>query len=244
MIHILGSRDFLWSKLDKHDLLEIRKNGTEIVYCGHGGYRYSMVRADRPITRKGQFYFEVLIVNSGIHQEIGVGICTKASQVDRFPGWDTFSFGYHGDDGGIYCESETATFKTEEKFESGDEIGVLLDFNTATLTFSKNKNDIKTIKLEANHMNQDFYPSVGIYSEDAIIQLKSTKSFVDNTIECICTPFKPCWEIIKPYVWDPLSNFFDYYKNHFNTLKFIGTNVCLSLVDVGSDINTAIAFFM
>ena len=46
------------------------------------------------------------------------------------------------------------------------------------------------------------------------------------------------------HVWDPISNFFDYYKNHFNTMKFIGTNVCLSLVDVGSDINTAITFLM
>ena len=96
MIHILGSRDFLWSKLDKHDLLEIRKNGTEIVYCGRG--KVGMVRADRPITRKGQFYFEVLIVNGGKwNSEIGVGICTKASKVTRFPGWNKFSFGYHGD---------------------------------------------------------------------------------------------------------------------------------------------------
>ena len=46
------------------------------------------------------------------------------------------------------------------------------------------------------------------------------------------------------HVWDPISNFFDYYKNHFDTMKFIGTNVCLSLVDVGSDINTAITFFV
>ena len=242
MIHILGSRDFLWSKLDKHDLLEIRKNGTEIVYCGRG--KVGMVRADRPITKKGQFYFEVLIVNSGKNQAIGVGICTKASQVTKFPGWDEFSFGYHGDDGGIFCESGTATFKTEEKFESGDEIGVLLDFNTATLTFSKNKNDIKTIKLEANHMDQDFYPSVGIGSEGAIVQLKCSNTFCDNTIECICTPFESCWKMIQPYVWDPISNFFDYYKNHFNTLTFIGTNVFLSLLDVGSDINTAITFLM
>ena len=223
----------MWSKLDKHDLLEIRKKGTEIVYLGQRYDPAAMVRADRPITRKGQFYFEVLIVNGGEwNTDIAVGICTKASKVTRFPGWDTCSFGYHGDDGGIYCESETVPFKTEEKFESGDEIGVLLDFNTATLTFSKNKNDIKTIKLVANQMDQVFYPSVGIRSEGAIVQLKCSKSFCDNTIECVCAPFESCW------------NFFDYYKNHFNTLMFIGTNVCLSLLDVGSDINTALTFIM
>ena len=93
----------MWSKLDKHDLLDIRKNGTEIVYCGHG--KVGMVRADRPITRKGQFYFEVLIVNGGEwNTDIGVGICTKASKVTKFPGWDTCSFGYHGDNGQIYIE--------------------------------------------------------------------------------------------------------------------------------------------
>ena len=61
--------------------------------------------------------------------------------------------------------------------------------------------------------------------------------------------FEPnsCWKKTKlcfSHVWDPISYFFDYYKNHFDTLKFIVTDVCLSLVDVGSDINTAITFLM
>ena len=162
-----------------------------------------------------------------------------------------FSFGYIFD-GGIYCESHSSpAYETEETFDSGDQIGVLLDFNTATLTFSKNKDNIQTIKLEAHHMNQDFYPSVGICSPDAIVQLKSSmlpsKSFCDETMECICAPFKSCWKMIQPcvsYVWDPVSKFFSYYKNHLAMVKFIVTNVCLSLFDVGSDINTAITFLM
>ena len=73
------------------------------------------------------------------------------------------------------------------------------------------------------------------------------ESCCGKTMECVCAPFKSCWERIQPYVsyvWDPISDFFDYYKNHFALLKFIVTNVCLSLFDVGSDINTAIAFLM
>ena len=231
----------MWSDQDKHDLLEIRKDGTEIVYCGEDSDLEAMVRANQPITRQGQFYFEVLIVNSGQSQVIGVGICTKDSPLETVPGADPFSFGYIFN-GGIYCESDSsAAYETEETFDSGDQIGVLLDFNTATLTFSKNKDNIQMIKLEAHHMNQDFYPSVGIYSQDAIVRLKCSKSFCANKIECVCAPFESHWKMIQPYVWDPISNFFNY---HLNLLKFIGTNVCLSLFDVGSDINTVITFLM
>ena len=80
---------------------------------------------------------------------------------------------------------------------------------------------------------------------------KTKKCFCDpiesccgKTKECICAPFKSCWESIKPYVWEPISNFFDYYKNHLTILRFIATNVCVSLSDVGTDINTAITFFV
>ena len=185
---ILESEVFLWSDQDKHHFLEIRKTGTEVYYRGgvlepteleEGEvepklYIPAMVRADRPITRHGQFYFEVLIVSSGKGKEIGVGICIKNSSLNKMPGWDPFTFGYHGDDGKIYCEDDSSRKAMKgEKFESGDQIGVLLDFNTAELTFSKNKKNIKMIKLEAHHMNQDFYPSIGIISSDAIVQLKS-----------------------------------------------------------------------
>ena len=73
------------------------------------------------------------------------------------------------------------------------------------------------------------------------------ESCCDKTMECVCVPFKSCWEMIQPYVsyvWDPISEFFEDYKNHFALLKFIMTNVCLSVFDVGSDINTAITFLM
>ena len=161
---------------------------------------------------------------------------------------------------------QSDSYETEETFDSGDQIGVLLDFNTATLTFSKNKDNIQMIKLEAHHMNQDFYPSVGICSPEAIVQLMSSmtteescwsktkkclcnpiESCCGKTMECVCAPFKSCWEMIQPcvsYVWDLVSDFFDYYNNHLAMLKFILTNVALSLFDVGSDINTAITFLM
>eukprot|EP00092_Neocalanus_flemingeri_P086673 GFUD01109261.1.p1 GENE.GFUD01109261.1~~GFUD01109261.1.p1 ORF type:complete len:712 (-),score=118.39 GFUD01109261.1:758-2893(-) len=172
-----GSQGFLWSLQDKHQFLEVRGNGTEIYYSGRDHQVVEndelgpIVRADRPIPRQGQFYFEVLIVNTGENKEIAVGICTRSSPLDQFPGWVPSSFGYHGDDGNIFCESQDATYLPEKPFKSGYPIGVLLDFNARTLTFSRKKKDVQTVELQDHHMHQDWYPCIGISSPGAVVCL-------------------------------------------------------------------------
>ena len=64
----VGGQGFLWSMQDKHQFLEVRLNGTEIYYSGRDHQVVEerelgpIVRADRPIPRQGQFYFEVSIM--------------------------------------------------------------------------------------------------------------------------------------------------------------------------------------
>ena len=130
-VYILGG--FLWSLQDKHQYLEIRGNGTEVYYSGRDHQIVEeeemgpMVRADRPIPRQGMFFFEVSIVNVGRNKEVAVGICTRTTPLHSFPGWDPCSFGYHGDDGNIFCETDADPKYTPEKpFKSGDPIGVAL----------------------------------------------------------------------------------------------------------------------
>ena len=172
---------FLWSMSiqDKHRYLEVRKNGTEVFYSGenHDFVTRSatvlgiMIRADRPILRQGQFYFEICVENTGQDSVIAVGICTRSSRLDQFPGWAQNSFGYHGDDGNIYCESGSPTYRPEKPFKPGCLIGVLLDFNKSTLTFSREKKEVQIIQLQSRHMNQDYYPCVGNRSPGAVMRL-------------------------------------------------------------------------
>jgi len=172
-----GSRGFLWSLQDKHPFIDVRGNGTELFYSGRDHQVVEneelgpMVRADRPIPRQGQFYFEVIIENTGTNKEIAVGICTRSSPLERFPGWVPCSFGYHGDDGNIFCESEDPTYLPEKPFKSGYPVGVLLDFDARTLTFSRKRKDVQKINLQSHHMDQDLYPCVGISSPGAIVRL-------------------------------------------------------------------------
>ena len=174
--YILGG--FLWSLQDKHQYLEIRGNGTEVYYSGRDHQIVEeeemgpMVRADRPIPRQGMFFFEVSIVNVGRNKEVAVGICTRTTPLHSFPGWDPCSFGYHGDDGNIFCETDADPKYTPEKpFKSGDPIGVALDFNSATLTFYRKQKEIQRIQLPRHQMDQDYYPCIGISSPGAIVRL-------------------------------------------------------------------------
>ena len=168
---------FLWSNQDKHQFLEVRGNGTEIYYSGrdHGLVERDelgpIVRADRPIPRQGQFHFEVCVENTGQNSEIAVGICTRTSPLDRFPGWVPMSFGFHGDDGNIFCESEDPAYEPNKPFKTGYLVGVTLDFNRSTLTFYRKQKEVQKIQLQSHHMNQDFYPCVGISSPGAVVRL-------------------------------------------------------------------------
>ena len=100
-----------------------------------------------------------------------MGLSDYKVKLNRLPGWDENSYGYHGDDGNIFCESEDPAFETEKPFQSGYPIGVLLDFNMATLTFTRNKTDVQRIQLQSHHMSQNFYPCVGISSPGAVVRL-------------------------------------------------------------------------
>jgi hypothetical protein len=118
------------------------------------------------------FYFEVLIIDSGKKDGIAVGVCGKNYPVDQMPGWDPLSIGYHGDDGLIIVES--GEYATNTFFTAGDHIGVLLDYDTATLTFFREKKRVHKVQLKTHFMNEDLYPCVGFLdAKGGIVRLVS-----------------------------------------------------------------------
>ena len=117
------------------------------------------------------FFFEVMIVNTGRNKEIAVGLSTRSSKLELFPGWQPNTFGYHGDDGNVYYENpdDPVMPETEKPFKSGDVIGVTLD-QSGSLAFFKNAKHIKTVQLTREHMAQELYASVGISSPGGIVR--------------------------------------------------------------------------
>jgi len=60
----------------------------------------------------------VEIVSKGREGYIGVGFCTADVNMDRLPGWEPQSYGYHGDDGNAF-RSDGKGRKYGPQFETG-----------------------------------------------------------------------------------------------------------------------------
>ena len=135
----------------------------------------SNVRTDYaiPKTRK-PYYFDVKIISSGDNGEIVIGLTEKPNPVtnDSMPGWDKNTIGYHGDDGGIYHETETALVNVET-FTSNDVVGcqlkkLIIDDNEYGLcTFTKNGRVLGSGRFITW---TEMYPTIGLASLGAIVQ--------------------------------------------------------------------------
>ncbi|EAW18428.1 SPRY domain protein [Aspergillus fischeri NRRL 181] len=68
---------------------------------------------------------------------IALGVCRENSALERMPGWEGTSWGYHGDDGKKF-HSASQGQPYAEKFGDGDRIGCRLEMSSGNLEFLKN----------------------------------------------------------------------------------------------------------
>ena len=96
------------------------------------------VRANHPIPPQcGLYYFEVEIVSKGRDGYIGIGFCAGGVLLNRLPGWEATSWGYHGDDGHSFDCSGTGK-AYGPKFTTGDIIGCGVNMMTSSAFYTKN----------------------------------------------------------------------------------------------------------
>lgn len=129
-----------WSESDKCSGLEAMANGLEVKYTGNARTPddAAAVRSDHPIPQEcGIYFFEVTILSKGKEGLIGIGFSGTKPSLNRLPGWETDSWGYHGDDG--YSFACSATGKAYgPKFSAQDVIGCGINFRTKSAFFTKN----------------------------------------------------------------------------------------------------------
>lgn len=85
----------------------------------------------------GLYYFEVKIVSKGRDGYMGIGLSARDVNVNRLPGWDKHSYGYHGDDGHSFCSSGTGQ-PYGPTFTTGDVIGCGVNLVDNTAFYTKN----------------------------------------------------------------------------------------------------------
>ncbi|PSC72505.1 Ran-binding 10 [Micractinium conductrix] len=136
-------------------------DGCRVKYIGPGSEDKdaAAVRSNHPVPSDCPiFYFEVEIASRGRDGFIGIGFSTAEVELDRLPGWEPHSYGYHGDDGHAFSGRGTGR-AYGPIYSTGDWIGVILNRVERTITFTKKGYDLG-IAFE-NVTEERLYPSVG-----------------------------------------------------------------------------------
>jgi len=147
-----------WSLKDRWDWLDKKKRfdwgDIEISSCelkvtyrglGRSDEDAASIRSNKPIPEHLPiFYYEIKILNIGEFGYIGIGLCSPHVDLDRLPGWERDSLGYHGDDGHAFRDSGTG-IPYGPSFITGDIIGVCLSQIQKKIFFTKNGNSLPPI---------------------------------------------------------------------------------------------------
>uniref|UniRef100_A0A4W6E1L1 RAN binding protein 10 n=1 Tax=Lates calcarifer TaxID=8187 RepID=A0A4W6E1L1_LATCA len=152
-----------WSPKDKYSYIGLSQNNLRVHYKGHGKNHKdaASVRATHPIPAAcGIYYFEVKIVSKGRDGYMGIGLSAQGVNMNRLPGWDKHSYGYHGDDGHSFCSSGTGQ-PYGPTFTTGDVIGCCVNLINNTCFYTKNG-----ISLDANFGQQPFVFDIEDYMSE------------------------------------------------------------------------------
>ncbi|XP_062442207.1 ran-binding protein 10 isoform X6 [Rhea pennata] len=118
---------------------------------------------------------------------MGIGLSAQGVNMNRLPGWDKHSYGYHGDDGHSFCSSGTGQ-PYGPTFTTGDVIGCCVNLINNTCFYTKNGHSLgiafTDLPLPAMISNQfmellqeyiqhlfksNLYPTVGLQTPGEIV---------------------------------------------------------------------------
>nr|XP_023013810.1 ran-binding protein 9 [Leptinotarsa decemlineata] len=157
-----------WSPKHKFNFIGLSQNNLRVHYKGHGKTHRdaASVQATYPIPETcGLYYFEVKIVSKGRDGYMGIGLSTHGVSLNRLPGWDKNSYGYHGDDGHSFCSSGTGQ-PYGPTFTTGDVIGCGLNLIDNTCFYTKNGHHLGTAFRD---LPPNLYPTVGLQTPGEVV---------------------------------------------------------------------------
>ncbi|KFO33807.1 Ran-binding protein 9 [Fukomys damarensis] len=149
-------------------MLEAHKLDTIKYLAGHGKTPKdaASVRATHPIPAAcGIYYFEVKIVSKGRDGYMGIGLSAQGVNMNRLPGWDKHSYGYHGDDGHSFCSSGTGQ-PYGPTFTTGDVIGCCVNLINNTCFYTKNGH---SLGIAFTDLPPNLYPTVGLQTPGEVV---------------------------------------------------------------------------
>ncbi|KAL7431041.1 hypothetical protein ACHAXM_002493 [Skeletonema potamos] len=102
------------------------------------------------------------------HDCVAIGLSALSfNPRSKMPGWDEHSFGYHGDDGGIFHGHGDMLRRYGPSFGPGDTVGCGLEYSTRKIFFVKNGVFLGWAfdKVDKEMVERGLYPTVGVDTE-------------------------------------------------------------------------------
>ncbi|XP_071054407.1 ran-binding protein 9 isoform X2 [Onthophagus taurus] len=96
---------------------------------------------------------------------MGIGLSAQGVNMNRLPGWDKQSYGYHGDDGHTFCSSGTGQ-PYGPTFTTGDVIGCGVNLIENTCFYTKNGHHLGTAFTD---LPPNLYPTVGLQTPGEVV---------------------------------------------------------------------------
>ncbi|XP_058054146.1 ran-binding protein 9 [Anopheles bellator] len=157
-----------WSSQDKCSTIGLTQNNLRVHYKGIGKSHTdaASVRTAYPIPAAcGLYYFEVKIISKGRDGYMGIGLTHTNFKMNRLPGWDKQSYGYHGDDGNSFCSSGNGQ-PYGPTFTTGDIIGCGVNLVDNTCFYTKNGHHLG---IAFRDLPPRLYPTVGLQTPGEVV---------------------------------------------------------------------------
>ncbi|KAI9278097.1 concanavalin A-like lectin/glucanase domain-containing protein [Sporodiniella umbellata] len=163
--HALATHDLrlptMWSTTSKGDNIDLDSESLQLIYQGpqKEETEASSIKANYCMKKQcGIYYFEIKVISKGMDGHIGIGFCMLMNSLDRLPGWEENSWGYHGNSGKISSGPGTEK-EYGPHFSTGDVIGCGIDFRDMTAFYTKNGTYLGTAFRDIR--DTEIYPFVG-----------------------------------------------------------------------------------
>ncbi|XP_047127074.1 ran-binding protein 9 isoform X2 [Hydra vulgaris] len=159
-----------WSSLDKYTHIGLSHSNLRAQYKGLGKTHKdaASVRTSNSIPAAcGLYYFEIKIISKGRDGYIGIGLCTQSVNMNKLPGWEKDSYGYHADDGHSFCTSGAGEVYGPT-FTTGDVIGCGVNLIDRNCFYTKNG---VNLGIAFRDIIPNLFPTVGLQTPGEIVDV-------------------------------------------------------------------------